>query len=158
MTTAIDINTNENISIKPIAIYQSDAFDVLLLADANTGKGIWRGFDYQWYTDPEDGDLDHDADKIEDVYGADEEECILLLPNTSEPPAARQRKPGIRKPGRHIGRRTEFDGRHREFRRHKQDRRRKFQFKPLRHPQNPRTFDIEERQYPILVKIVVYML
>lgn len=46
MTTAIDINTNENISIKPIAIYQSDAFDVLLLADANTGKGIWRGFDY----------------------------------------------------------------------------------------------------------------
>lgn len=51
MTTAIDINTNENISIKPIAIYQSDAFDVLLLADANTGKGIWRGFDYQWYTD-----------------------------------------------------------------------------------------------------------
>lgn len=33
MTTAIDINTNENISIKPIAIYQSDAFDVLLLAD-----------------------------------------------------------------------------------------------------------------------------
>lgn len=69
MTTAIDINTNENISIKPIAIYQSDAFDVLLLADANTGKGIWRGFDYQWYTDPEDGDLDHDADKIEDVYG-----------------------------------------------------------------------------------------
>ena len=74
MFTAIDINTNENISIKPIAIYQSDAFDVLLLADANTGKGIWRGFDYQWYTDPEDGDLDHDADKIEDVYGADEEE------------------------------------------------------------------------------------
>lgn len=46
MTTAIDINTNENISINPIAIYQSDAFDVLLLADANTGKGIWRGFDY----------------------------------------------------------------------------------------------------------------
>lgn len=74
MFTAIDINTDENISIKPIAIYQSDAFDVLLLADANTGKGIWRGFDYQWYTDPEDGDLDHDADKIEDVYGADEEE------------------------------------------------------------------------------------
>lgn len=74
MTTAIDINTNENISIKPIAIYQSDAFDVLLLADANTGKGIWRGIDYQWYIDPEDGDLGHDADKIEDVYGADEDE------------------------------------------------------------------------------------
>lgn len=92
MTTAIDINTNEATSIKPIVIAQSDAWDVLLLADANTGKGIWRGFEYQWYTDPntgkgiwrgcnyrwyidpEDGDLDHDADKIEDVYGEDKEE------------------------------------------------------------------------------------
>lgn len=72
MTTAIDINTNETTSIKPIVIAQSGAWDVLLLADANTSKGIWRGIDYQWYIDPEDGDLD--ADKIEDVYGEDEEE------------------------------------------------------------------------------------
>lgn len=41
MTTAIDINTNENISIKPIAIYQSDAFDVLLLADVS----VYRSYD-----------------------------------------------------------------------------------------------------------------
>jgi hypothetical protein len=47
MTTAIDINTNEAISIKPIVIAQSDAWDVLLLADANTGKGLWRGCDYR---------------------------------------------------------------------------------------------------------------
>lgn len=74
MTTAIDINTNETISIKPIVIAQSDAWDVLLLADANTGKGIWMGYDLDWQIDPEDGDLDHDADKIEGVYGADEDE------------------------------------------------------------------------------------
>jgi hypothetical protein len=74
MTTAIDINTNETISIKPIVIAQSGAWDVLLLADANTGKGIWMGYDLDWQIDPEDGDLDHDADKIEGVYGADEDE------------------------------------------------------------------------------------
>lgn len=70
MTTAIDINTNETIDIKPIVIEQSDACDVLLLADANTGKGIWMGYDLEWQIDPEYGDLDTDADKIEDVYGA----------------------------------------------------------------------------------------
>lgn len=30
--------------------------------------------DLDWQIDPEDGDLDHDADKIEGVYGADEDE------------------------------------------------------------------------------------
>lgn len=74
MTTAIDINTNKTIDIKPIVIEQSDACDVLLLADATTGKGIWMGSDLEWQIDPEYGDLDTDADKIEDVYGADEDE------------------------------------------------------------------------------------
>lgn len=58
MTTAIDINT-----VKPIAICQSDACDTLLIADANTGKGIWMGYDLDWQIDPENGDLGHDAEK-----------------------------------------------------------------------------------------------
>ena len=74
MTTAIDINTNKIITVKPIAICQSDACDTLLIADANTGKGIWMGYRLDWRIDPEDGDLDHDAEKIEGVYGEDEEE------------------------------------------------------------------------------------
>lgn len=74
MTTAIDINTNKTITVKPVAIYQSDACDTLLIADANTGKGIWMGYDLDWQIDPEDGDLDHDAEKVEGVYGEDEEE------------------------------------------------------------------------------------
>lgn len=70
MTTAID--TNKTITVKPIAICQSDACDTLLIADANTGKGICMGYDLDWQIDPENGDLD--AEKIEGVYGEDEEE------------------------------------------------------------------------------------
>ncbi|ETY71259.1 hypothetical protein, partial [Bifidobacterium moukalabense] len=71
MLTALDINTNKATDIKPIAINQG-AWDVLYLADANTGKGIWWA-NGQWNIDIEDGDLEHDADRVEDVYGADEE-------------------------------------------------------------------------------------
>lgn len=63
MTTAIDVNTNKTITVKPIAICQSDACDTLLIADANTGKGLWIGYDLDWQIDPEDGDLNHDAEK-----------------------------------------------------------------------------------------------
>lgn len=74
MTTAIDINANKTITVKPIAICQSDACDTLLIADANTGKGLWMGYELNWQIDPEDGNLNYDAEKIEGVYGEDEEE------------------------------------------------------------------------------------
>lgn len=75
MTTATDINTGRIITVKPIAICQSDACDTLLIADANTGKGIWIGYyDFNWRIDPECGNLNHDAEKIEGVYGEDEDE------------------------------------------------------------------------------------
>lgn len=74
MTTAIDTNTDKNITVKPIAIYQSDAYDTLLIADATTGKGMWFGYDFAWHIDLEDGDLNHDAEKVEGVYGEDEDE------------------------------------------------------------------------------------
>lgn len=45
MTTAIEANTNKTITVKPIAICQSDACDTLLIADANTGKGLWMGYE-----------------------------------------------------------------------------------------------------------------
>lgn len=81
MTTAIDINTNKTITIKPIAICQSDACDTLLIADANTGNGIWMGYDLNWQIDTECGDLNHDAEKIEGVYGEDEEEWEAAATN-----------------------------------------------------------------------------
>ena len=76
MTTAIDINTNKTIDIKPIVIAQSGTWDVLLLADANTGKPIAYGdINHKWYTDSAyDDDFEHAAEKIEGVYGADESE------------------------------------------------------------------------------------
>lgn len=74
MTTATDINTGRIITVKPIAICQSDACDTLLIADANTDKGIWIGYDLNWQIDPECGNLDYDAEKIEGVYGEGEEE------------------------------------------------------------------------------------
>ncbi len=76
MTTAIDINTGRIITVKPIAICQSDACDTLLIADANTGKGIWIGYDLNWQIDLENGDLDHDAHKIKCVYGKDEWKAV----------------------------------------------------------------------------------
>lgn len=74
MTTAIDINTNKTVTVKPIAICQSDACDTLLIADANTGRGIWMGYELDWQIDLEDESLNYDAEKIEGVYGGDEEE------------------------------------------------------------------------------------
>ena len=83
MTTAIDINTGKIITVKPIAICQSDACDTLLIADANTGKGIWIRYDLNWQIDPENGDLNHDAEKIEGVYGADKEEWEAAAKQTA---------------------------------------------------------------------------
>ena len=45
MFTALDINTNETVTVQPIAVYGSDAFDTLLIVDAITGNGIWMGAD-----------------------------------------------------------------------------------------------------------------
>ena len=60
-------------TVKPIAICQSDACDTLLIADANTGNGIWMGYELDWQIDPEDGNLNYDAEKIEGMYGGDED-------------------------------------------------------------------------------------
>lgn len=74
MTTAIDINTGKIVPVKPIAIYGSDAFDTLLIADANTGKGMWLGYDTRWHIDLEDDQLDYTAERIEGIYGSYETE------------------------------------------------------------------------------------
>ena len=81
MTTAIDINTGKIVTVKPIAVYGSDAFDTLLIADANTGKGMWfgydtgwLGYDTRWHIDLEDDDLDYTAERIDGIYGSYETE------------------------------------------------------------------------------------
>lgn len=71
---AIDINTGMTITVKPVAIYQSDAYDTLLIADAITGKGIWLDSNSEWNIDLEDDDFDYVAEKVEGIYGKNKEE------------------------------------------------------------------------------------
>ena len=76
MTTAIDFDTNEPITVQPVAIYAGSAYDTLLIADGNTGQPLAYGeITPDWYTELEDdGDFEQAAEKIEGVYGADEAE------------------------------------------------------------------------------------
>lgn len=74
MFTALEWTTGAKVIVEPIAICESDACDTLLIADANTGKGLWMGYDLNWQIDLKNGNLNHDAEKIEGVYGADEDE------------------------------------------------------------------------------------
>ena len=72
MFTALDINTNETVTVQPIAVYGSDAFDTLLIVDAITGNGIWMGTSpSQWLINLGRADSYSDAERVEDVYGVD---------------------------------------------------------------------------------------
>ena len=76
MITAIDFDTNERITVQPVAVYESSAYDTLLIINGNTGKPlVYSDITREWYTDSAyDGELTHAAERVEGVYGADEEE------------------------------------------------------------------------------------
>lgn len=76
MTTAIDLDTNKVIEVQPVAVYESSAYDTLLIINGNTGKPLaYSDITREWYTDSAyDGDTTHSAERVEGVYGADEEE------------------------------------------------------------------------------------
>ena len=76
MTTAIDLNTNEVINVQPVAVYASSAYDTLLIVDGNTGNPLsYSDITRESYTDSAyDDDAAHSAERVEGVYGADEEE------------------------------------------------------------------------------------
>lgn len=76
MITAIDFDTNEVVNVQPVAVYESSAYDTLLIINGNTGKPlVYSDITREWYTDSSyDGDLAHSAERVEGVYGADEEE------------------------------------------------------------------------------------
>lgn len=91
MTTAIDINTGRHIFVKLVAIHERGRSDILRIADAITGKGVWlesgqwcadaitgKGAwmksGYQWCIDMEDNDFDYVAERVECVYCTDEKE------------------------------------------------------------------------------------
>lgn len=78
MFTALEWTTGAKVIAKPIAIRRpNDAYEMLLIADANTGRGIWFDTnDCEWYINLQGvgGNLMKEAEVVEDVYGADEEE------------------------------------------------------------------------------------
>ena len=77
MLTATEWTTGATIIVKPIAIRRpNDAYDMLLIMDGTTGKGIWFTNDGGWHIDLQgvDGNLTQEAEVVEDVYGENEEE------------------------------------------------------------------------------------
>ena len=74
MFVANDVATDKVIAVKPVAVYADQSYDTLLIIDSNTGKGMWYGFDAQWYIDTECDYSDHNAEHVEGVFGADEDE------------------------------------------------------------------------------------
>ena len=75
MLTTLDIHTNETVAVQPVAVYGSDTYDTLLIVDARTGNGIWMGANpSQWLINLGRGDSHSDAERVEDIYGEDEDE------------------------------------------------------------------------------------
>ena len=77
MLTATEWTTGATAIVKPIAIRRPNgAYDMLLIADANTGNGIWFTNDGEWHIDlqTENEYPLHDAEVVAGVYGDDEKE------------------------------------------------------------------------------------
>lgn len=78
MFTALEWTTGAKVIVKPIAIRRpNDAYEMLLIADKTTGRGVWFDtHDGEWYIDLQgvDGNLMQEAEVVEDVYGENEEE------------------------------------------------------------------------------------
>lgn len=78
MFTAYDAETNTDIPVKPIAIYKSYEH-TLLIADANTGKGIRLSMDIRccglaWVIDHDDKSLYQAAEHVEGIFGGNDAE------------------------------------------------------------------------------------
>ena len=76
MIVANDVATDMKIDVKPVAVYAGHSYDTLLIIDAISGKGMWYGFDAQWYVDTEYDYRNHNAERIEGVFGDDEGEWV----------------------------------------------------------------------------------
>lgn len=77
MFTATEFTTGAKVIVNPIAIHRPNAaHEMLLIADSNTGNGLWFDpNDCEWYINLQgDSNLMYDAEVIEGVYGADENE------------------------------------------------------------------------------------
>lgn len=70
--TAKDFETNEEAIVTPMAAFGFGDLSTIFITDA-AGRGLWLDCDSDWRIDAEEGDID-DAERIEGIFGADEEE------------------------------------------------------------------------------------
>lgn len=70
--TAKVFDTDEYVTVTPMAVFGYGDFSTIFITDAD-GRGLWLDCDLDWCVDVEGGSID-DAERIEGVFGADEEE------------------------------------------------------------------------------------
>lgn len=70
--TAKDFSSDKEITVTPMAVFGLGDLSTIFITDV-TGRGLWLDCDLDWCIDAEEGDID-DAERIEGIFGADEEE------------------------------------------------------------------------------------
>lgn len=70
--TAKDFDSGKEVTVTPMAVPGLGDFSTIFITDA-AGRGLWLDCDPDWCIDTEEGDI-NDAERIEGVSGADEEE------------------------------------------------------------------------------------
>lgn len=70
--TVKDYDTYKEITVTPTAVFGYGDFNTIFITDA-AYRGLWLNGDLDWLIDIKEGDID-DAERIEGIFGADEEE------------------------------------------------------------------------------------
>lgn len=70
--TVKDYGIYGEVTVTPMAVFGYGDFSTIFITDA-TCRGLWLNGDLDWLIDVKEGDID-DAERIEGIFGADEEE------------------------------------------------------------------------------------
>lgn len=70
--TVKDYDTYKEVTVTPIAVFGYGDLSTIFITDA-TYRGLRLNGDLDWLIDDKEGDID-DAERIEGIFGADEEE------------------------------------------------------------------------------------
>lgn len=70
--TVKDYDTYKEVTVTPMAVFRYGDFSTIFITDA-TYCGLWLNGGLDWLIDVKGGDID-DAERIEGIFGADEDE------------------------------------------------------------------------------------
>lgn len=74
MFVAGDIAFGVVVIVNPVAVVADSSRSVLFIVDSISGKGMWLEVDGSWYLDTESECVEDVAERVEGVFGEDEEE------------------------------------------------------------------------------------